>query len=143
MEYPLFLSTDMDEPILESVFSLGSIKDGRFFPGGVGSAIAPDFLITAKHVVQKDWEFFEGFRQQETTENVSPSFLGKLKTIDTEAKRKRDSRVGQVADGKPVFANADRDIVCGNPYSFQGAERNIVFLSMVAATNEQYLCLPE
>lgn len=26
----------------------------------------------------------------------------------TEAKRKRDSRVGQVADGKPVFANADR-----------------------------------
>lgn len=30
-----------------------------------------------------------------------------------------------------------RRIVCGNPYSFQGDERDIMFLSLVAATNER------
>ncbi|MBN2578197.1 MAG: AAA family ATPase [Pirellulales bacterium] len=30
-----------------------------------------------------------------------------------------------------------RRLVCGNPYSFQGDERDIMFLSMVAATNER------
>lgn len=30
-----------------------------------------------------------------------------------------------------------RRLVCGNPYSFQGDERHIIFLSMVAATNER------
>ena len=29
-----------------------------------------------------------------------------------------------------------RRLVCGNPYSFQGDERDIMFLSLVAATNE-------
>jgi transcription elongation GreA/GreB family factor/very-short-patch-repair endonuclease len=31
----------------------------------------------------------------------------------------------------------ERRIVCGNPYSFQGDERDIIFLSMVAAPNER------
>jgi very-short-patch-repair endonuclease len=31
----------------------------------------------------------------------------------------------------------NRRLVCGNPYSFQGDERDIIFLSMVAATNER------
>lgn len=31
----------------------------------------------------------------------------------------------------------DRRILCGNPYSFQGDERDVIFLSMVAATNER------
>jgi len=30
-----------------------------------------------------------------------------------------------------------RHLVCGNPYSFQGDERDIMFLSLVAATNER------
>ena len=30
-----------------------------------------------------------------------------------------------------------RRLICGNPYSFQGDERNIIFLSMVAAPNER------
>ena len=30
-----------------------------------------------------------------------------------------------------------RRLVCGNPYSFQGDERNIMFLSLVAASNER------
>lgn len=30
-----------------------------------------------------------------------------------------------------------RRLICGNPYSFQGAERDIIFLSMVAAPNER------
>jgi very-short-patch-repair endonuclease len=30
-----------------------------------------------------------------------------------------------------------RQLVCGNPYSFQGDERDIMFLSLVAATNER------
>ncbi|MCG6553660.1 MAG: AAA domain-containing protein, partial [Candidatus Magnetominusculus sp. LBB02] len=30
-----------------------------------------------------------------------------------------------------------RRLICGNPYSFQGDERDIIFLSMVAATNER------
>ena len=30
-----------------------------------------------------------------------------------------------------------RRLVCGNPYSFQGDERHVMFLSMVAATNER------
>ena len=30
-----------------------------------------------------------------------------------------------------------RHIVCGNPYSFQGDQRDIIFLSMVAASNER------
>jgi very-short-patch-repair endonuclease len=30
-----------------------------------------------------------------------------------------------------------RDLICGKPYSFQGDERDIMFLSMVAAPNEQ------
>jgi len=30
-----------------------------------------------------------------------------------------------------------RKLICGNPYSFQGDERNIIFLSMVAAPNER------
>lgn len=30
-----------------------------------------------------------------------------------------------------------RRLICGNPYSFQGDERDIMFLSMVAATNER------
>lgn len=30
-----------------------------------------------------------------------------------------------------------RRLICGNPYSFQGDERDIVFISMVAATNER------
>jgi len=30
-----------------------------------------------------------------------------------------------------------RRLVCGNPYSFQGDERHVIFLSMVAATNER------
>ncbi|MCC6264843.1 MAG: AAA family ATPase [Bryobacterales bacterium] len=32
---------------------------------------------------------------------------------------------------------AQRRLVCGNPYSFQGDERDIMFLSLVAATNER------
>jgi very-short-patch-repair endonuclease len=31
----------------------------------------------------------------------------------------------------------NRRIICGNPYSFQGDERDIIFLSMVAAPNER------
>jgi very-short-patch-repair endonuclease len=31
----------------------------------------------------------------------------------------------------------NRRLICGNPYSFQGDERDVMFLSMVAATNEQ------
>jgi len=31
----------------------------------------------------------------------------------------------------------ERRIICGNPYSFQGDERDIMFLSMVAAANER------
>ena len=31
----------------------------------------------------------------------------------------------------------NRRLICGNPYSFQGDERNIIFLSMVAAPNER------
>lgn len=31
----------------------------------------------------------------------------------------------------------NRRLICGNPYSFQGGERDIMFLSMVAAPNEQ------
>ncbi len=34
-----------------------------------------------------------------------------------------------------------RRIVCGNPYSFQGDERDIMFLSLVAATNERIQAL--
>ncbi|MEW6380701.1 MAG: AAA domain-containing protein [bacterium] len=30
-----------------------------------------------------------------------------------------------------------RRLICGNPYSFQGDERDIIFLSMVAATNDR------
>src|SRR5690606_34682887 len=30
-----------------------------------------------------------------------------------------------------------RRLVCGNPYSFQGDERDIMFLSLVAASNER------
>ena len=30
-----------------------------------------------------------------------------------------------------------RGIVCGNPYAFQGDERDVIFLSLVAATNEE------
>ena len=30
-----------------------------------------------------------------------------------------------------------RRLVCGNPYSFQGDERDVMFLSMIAATNER------
>jgi len=31
----------------------------------------------------------------------------------------------------------NRKLICGNPYSFQGDERDIIFLSMVAASNER------
>ena len=31
----------------------------------------------------------------------------------------------------------ERRLLCGNPYSFQGDERDVVFMSMVAATNER------
>ncbi len=31
----------------------------------------------------------------------------------------------------------ERKLLCGNPYSFQGDERDVIFLSMVAATNER------
>jgi very-short-patch-repair endonuclease len=31
----------------------------------------------------------------------------------------------------------NRRLICGNPYSFQGDERDIIFLSMVAASNER------
>ena len=31
----------------------------------------------------------------------------------------------------------DRRLICGNPYSFQGDERDIMFLSLVAAPNER------
>ena len=30
-----------------------------------------------------------------------------------------------------------RRLVCGDPYSFQGDERDVIFLSMVAAPNER------
>lgn len=35
----------------------------------------------------------------------------------------------------------DREIVCGDAYAFQGDERDIMFLSMVAATNERFQAL--
>jgi very-short-patch-repair endonuclease len=35
----------------------------------------------------------------------------------------------------------DREIVCGDAYAFQGDERDIMFLSMVAATNAQFQAL--
>ncbi len=35
----------------------------------------------------------------------------------------------------------DREIVCGDAYAFQGDERDIIFLSMVAATNERFQAL--
>ena len=35
----------------------------------------------------------------------------------------------------------DREIVCGDAYAFQGDERHIMFLSMVAATNAQFQAL--
>ncbi|KAA0894170.1 AAA domain-containing protein [Oryzomonas rubra] len=31
----------------------------------------------------------------------------------------------------------ERRLLCGNPYSFQGDERDVIFMSMVAATNER------
>lgn len=37
--------------------------------------------------------------------------------------------------GAEVMAN--HNLLCGNPYSFQGDERDIIFLSMVAAPNER------
>jgi very-short-patch-repair endonuclease len=35
----------------------------------------------------------------------------------------------------------ERRLICGNPYSFQGDERDIMFLSMVAAPNERFATL--
>ncbi len=45
----------------------------------------------------------------------------------------QDQLFGQLGDEE----RERRRLVCGNPYSFQGDERDIILLSMVAATNER------
>lgn len=44
---------------------------------------------------------------------------------------------GQLLDRMGAEEMQKRRLICGNPYSFQGDERDIIFLSMVAATNER------
>ena len=44
---------------------------------------------------------------------------------------------GQLLERLGAEEMARRRLVCGNPYSFQGDERDIMFLSVVAATNER------
>ena len=44
---------------------------------------------------------------------------------------------GKLLERLGAEAMERRRLVCGNPYSFQGDERHVMFLSMVAATNER------
>lgn len=44
---------------------------------------------------------------------------------------------GQLLERLGAAEMEQRRLMCGNPYSFQGDERDIVFLSMVAAPNER------
>jgi very-short-patch-repair endonuclease len=52
---------------------------------------------------------------------------------DTQAKIIEDMLVKQLGTEEMQ----ERRLLCGNPYSFQGDERDVIFLSMVAATNER------
>ncbi len=44
---------------------------------------------------------------------------------------------GQLLERLGAEEMEKRRLICGNPYSFQGDERDIIFLSMVAASNER------
>lgn len=44
---------------------------------------------------------------------------------------------GMLLDQLGAEEMEERRLICGNPYSFQGDERDIIFLSMVAAANER------
>lgn len=52
-----------------------------------------------------------------------------------------DAQAGLIEEKLLNFLGAEemekRRLICGNPYSFQGNERDVMFLSMVAATNER------
>ena len=44
--------------------------------------------------------------------------------------------VEKLSSSVPISRNyRGRKLICGNPYAFQGDERDVVFLSMVAAPN--------
>jgi very-short-patch-repair endonuclease len=52
---------------------------------------------------------------------------------DTQSKIIEDMLVRQLGTEEMQ----ERRLLCGNPYSFQGDERHVIFMSMVAATNER------
>ena len=69
---------------------------------------------------------------------INPKYQGKTMGVVV---LQGDAQAGLIEDALLKLLGAEemeaRRLVCGNPYSFQGDERDIMFLSMVAAPNER------
>ena len=58
MDDTQFKFTELDSPITEHALLIVGYDGERVYPGGTGVFIAPNLLMTAKHVIAECWNSF-------------------------------------------------------------------------------------
>ncbi len=110
----------------------------------------PDRLSPLEHVYV-DGGYREGANSRAVNRPEADAIANKVAELCRQAKYagktmgvvvlQGDAQVGAIESSLLNLLGAEeiekRRLVCGNPYSFQGDQRDIIFLSMVAAPNER------
>ncbi|MBI4449991.1 trypsin-like peptidase domain-containing protein [Candidatus Uhrbacteria bacterium] len=83
---PSLTHTSIAQPVTEIAPMLGSVKDGRWIPGGTAVIVAPHIAMTAQHVIDADWRGHERRALPEGNKVVASYSMVAIQMFDGGAK---------------------------------------------------------
>jgi very-short-patch-repair endonuclease len=119
------LPKDRLDPVLEAIFVDCGFEETN---GQVNKA-------EAEKVVEKLQEMLAEERYKETIEDgvTRPTTFGVISLLGKEQSKHITKLISEKISSKEI---EERQIICGDPYTFQGDERDIIFLSMVKGCDQ-------
>ncbi len=119
------LPKDKLDPVLEAVFVDCGFEETN---GQVNKA-------EAEKLVEKLQEMLVDERYKETTEGgiTRPTTFGVISLLGKEQSKHITKLISEKVSSKEI---EERQIICGDPYTFQGDERDIILLSMVKGCDQ-------
>ncbi len=119
------LPKDKLDPVLEAVFVDCGFEETN---GQVNKA-------EAEKLVEKLQEMLADERYKETTEGgkTRPTTFGVISLLGKEQSKHLTKLISETVSSKVI---EKRQIICGDPYTFQGDERDIILLSMVKGCDQ-------
>lgn len=119
------LPKDKLNPVLEPIFVENGFEETN---GQVNKA-------EAERIVEELQNMLSDEKYKETTENgkVRPITFGVISLLGVQQAKEISALISQKISPKEI---EEREIICGDPYTFQGDERDIILLSMVKGLNQ-------